>query len=51
MNYYGYEGGPKLTSYVTTRGVQNFSCMLQRGVFKPPRKFICGGFIIAPKGL
>ena len=34
MIYYGYEGGSKLTSYVTTRGVQNCHCMLQRGGFK-----------------
>ena len=63
MNYYGYrgvqtvfvccyEGGFKLNSYVTTREVQNFPCMLQRGGFKtalvcyneggskPPYKFI-----------
>ena len=29
MIYYGYEGGSKLTSYVTMMGVQNFPCMLQ----------------------
>ena len=31
-----YEGDSKHSSYVTTRGVQNFPCMLQRGGFKPP---------------
>ena len=34
MIYYGYEGGSKLTSYVTTSGVQNFPCMLQWEGFK-----------------
>ena len=36
MIYYGYEGGSKLTSYVTMSGVQNFPCMLQRGGLKTP---------------
>ena len=52
MIYYGYEEGSKLTSYVTTRGVQNFPCMLQRGGFKTPLVSLYeGGFITAPKGL
>ena len=36
MIYNGYEGGSKLTSYATTRGVQNYCCMLQQGGFKTP---------------
>ena len=52
MIYYGYEGGCKLTSYVTMMGVQNFPCMLQRGGFKTHLVSLYeGGFITAPKGL
>ena len=36
MIYYGYEGGSKLTSYVTMSGFQNFPCMLQLGGFETP---------------
>ena len=44
-----YEGGSKLSSYVTMSGVQNFPCMLQRGGSNPPCKFIRGGFITTPQ--
>ena len=40
MIYYGYERGSKLTSYVTTRGVQNL-----------PYKFIWGGVNNRPQRL
>ena len=46
MIYYGYEGGSKLTSYVTTRGVRNCPCMLQRGGFKTPRVSLYEGEFI-----
>ena len=47
MIYYGYKGGSKLTSYVSTRGVQNCPCMLQRGGFKTPLVSLYeGGFIM-----
>ena len=47
MIYYGYKGGSKLTSYVSTRGVQNFLCILQRGGFKTPLVSLYeGGFIM-----
>ena len=36
VQFFGLKGGSKLTSYVTTRGVQKFPCMLQRGGFKTP---------------
>ena len=36
MIYYGYEGGSKLTSYVTTRGIKTFLVCYNEWGSKPP---------------
>ena len=52
MIYYGYDGGSKLTSYVTMRGVHNhpqrFVKSFREGLNRLC-KYLRWGFITAPK--